>query len=150
MDEQGKRATLSERLKRLLEVFDLRRFFRFGIIGVLNTLVDFCSYYVFNKVLLAGPYVSQTAAFLVAAVNSFLWNKFWTFSRKNPVSRQEVVRSLITNAGYLLLSLGFLRLFIRQFGLDAFVAKFPTGALMLLYNYLMSKFWIFAGGEKRP
>ncbi len=53
---------------------------RFGIVGVLNTVIDFgllnVLYHVVGWPLLAANTVSVTAGI----TNSFLWNKHWTFS----------------------------------------------------------------------
>lgn len=135
---------MSQTLRRILHWFDLRRFVKFGLIGVLNTAVDFGAFFVLNKLLHIGPYVSQTGAFLIAALNSFLWNKYWTFEKKAPVSRREILRYAVTNGAYLLCSLGIMRLLIRSFSLDPFLAKFPTAVCMVLFNYLMAKFWVFS------
>lgn len=53
---------------------------RFGIVGVLNTVVDFgllnILYHVVGLPLLVANTISVSAGIL----NSFLWNKHWTFS----------------------------------------------------------------------
>lgn len=135
---------MKEKIWNLMELFDIRKFVKFGMIGVLNTVVDLGSYYVMNKLIGIGPYLSQILSFLIAALNSFILNKFWTFEKRNPVTKTEAVRYLITNAGYLTCSLLIMRLFISLFSLDPFVAKFPTAALMVFFNYLMAKFWVFS------
>ncbi|MGI6030971.1 MAG: GtrA family protein [Eubacteriales bacterium] len=135
---------MKERILRLIELFDIRKFLKFGTIGVLNTLVDLAAYYVLQKGFGIDPYISQVGSFLIAALNSFLFNKFWTFEKRNPVTTKEAVRYLCTNAGYLLCSLCIMRLLIGGLQLDPFVAKFPTAAVMVLFNYLMAKFWVFS------
>lgn len=129
---------------RLLRWFDLRKFIKFGLIGVLNTAIDFAVFYALNKLLRLDPYLSQIGAFFTAALNSFLWNKYWTFEKKAPVSRREVLRYLVTNGAYLLLSLAVMRVLIHVFSLDPFLAKFPTAVCMVLFNYLMAKLWVFS------
>ncbi|ODU54808.1 MAG: hypothetical protein ABT01_07615, partial [Clostridium sp. SCN 57-10] len=115
-----------------------------GLIGVLNTAVDFAVFYALNKMLRLDPYLSQIGAFIIAALNSFLWNKYWTFEKRAPVSRREVTRYLVTNGMYLLLSLAVMRVLIQVFSLDPFLAKFPTAVCMVLFNYLMAKLWVFS------
>lgn len=135
---------MKEKILYFIEIFDIRKFIKFGTIGVLNTLVDLGSYYVLNKMVGLGPYISQVLSFLIAALNSFLFNKFWTFEKRNPVTRKEAGRYLITNIGYLTCSLLLMRVFIGAFALDPFLAKFPTAVFMVFFNYLMAKFWVFA------
>ncbi|MEG2119671.1 MAG: GtrA family protein [Pseudoflavonifractor sp.] len=134
---------MKEKLLQFLQIFDLRKFAKFGLIGVVNTLLDLGVFYVMNKIFLLDPYLSQIISFFVGALNSFLWNKFWTFEKRGSVTGREVLRYVVTNGGYLLLSLGLLRLLVGALSVDPFLAKLPTTAFMLLYNYLMNKFWVF-------
>ena len=159
---------MREKILRLLQVFDLKRFIKFGFVGVLNTLVDFVVFYVMDRwviregptlVLLgtaiaAGPYLSNAVAYVVANVHSFFWNKLWTFQRRGKVTGREAGRYLLTSAGYLLISSLSLAVFIRVLRLPALaglvpegwinpLAKLPTACVTIFYNYLMNKFWVF-------
>ena len=40
---------MKEKILHLIEVFDLKRFIKFGLIGVLNTLVDFVVFYLLDN-----------------------------------------------------------------------------------------------------
>ena len=85
---------------------------------MLNTLVDFAVFYVMDRwvigegptfVLLgtrvaAGLYISNAIAYAAANIHSFIWNKFWTFQKRDRVTRGEAARYLATSAGYLLIS----------------------------------------------
>lgn len=154
---------MKEKMIRLLRAFELKKFIRFGLVGVLNTLVDFAVFYALDRwaigegpmlVLLGeavsvGPYLSNAAAYLTANIHSFFWNKFWTFRRRGTVTRREACRYLITSTGYLFLSSLSLGLFIWV--LAGWVpedwvnplAKLPTACVTVFYNYLMNKFWVF-------
>lgn len=159
---------MKEKLLHLLQVFDLKKFVKFGLIGVLNTLVDFAVFYVLDRwvirdgpavVLLgtaiaAGPYLSNAAAYVVANINSFFWNKFWTFQKRDRVTGREAGRYLLTSAGFLLISSLSLAVFIRVLSLPALaglvpeawinpLAKLPTACVTIFYNYLMNKLWVF-------
>ena len=159
---------MKEKILHLLQVFDLRKFLKFGIIGVLNTLVDFAVFYVMDRWVIgegptlallgmsvaAGPYISNFISYVVANIHSFLWNKFWTFQKRDRITRGEAGRYLVTSAGYLLISSLSLALFIRVFSLPGLaglvpegwinpLAKLPTAFVTIFYNYLMNKFWVF-------
>ena len=73
--------------------FDLKKFIKFGLIGVLNTIVDFAFFYVMDcwvirdspilmflgRRIAAGPYLSNTVSYVIANIHSFCWNRLWTF-----------------------------------------------------------------------
>lgn len=159
---------MKEKLTRLIRLFDPKKFLKFGIIGVLNTLVDFVVFYVMDRwvvgegptlVLLgttvsAGLYISNAIAYVAANVHSFIWNKFWTFQKRDRVTRGEAARYLTTSAGYLLISSLGLAIFTRILSapflagivpgnLVHVLAKLPTACITIFYNYLMNKFWVF-------
>ena len=156
------------KIVRLIEIFDPKKFLKFGIIGVLNTLVDFAVFFVMDRwVIGEGPtlallgtavstglYISNAIAYVVANIHSFIWNKFWTFRKKGRVTRGEAGRYLVTSAGYLLISSVSLALCTRFLALPLFaglvpknwvnpLAKLPTAVVTIFYNYLMNKFWVF-------
>ena len=159
---------MKEKILHLIEVFDLKRFIKFGFIGVLNTLVDFVVFYLLNRfvikdgptlvllgaTIVAGPYISNAISYVVANIHSFIWNKFWTFQKKEPLTRREVGRYIVTSCGFLIISSIGLSIFMSVFQLPAFAAIIPAGLIPLaakipntcvtmFYNYLMNKFWVF-------
>ena len=93
----------------------LKQLTRFGLVGGLNTLIDIL---VLNILLLLLPTTStpqilayNALAYGVGAGNSFVCNKYWTFKRRQPVSRHELVRfaaatllGMILNSGHALVS----------------------------------------------
>ena len=148
---------MREKLKNLIVVFDVRKFIKFGTIGVLNTLVDAAVFFVVYRILCTGAglppsgtdnpawvtAVAQAVAFVTASLNSFLWNKRWTFEKRNKLTRREVVRAVVTNVGYYLVSLLLIRGVAALFQVPDTVAKLPATLCMIFYNYLMNKFWVF-------
>ena len=159
---------MKEKLIRFIRLFDPKKFLKFGIIGVLNTLVDFVVFYVMDRwvvgegptlallgmTVAAGPYISNAVAYVVANVHSFVWNKLWTFERRGRVTGGEAGRYLLTSGGYVLISTVSLALCIRILSLPALaalvppgwtnlLAKLPTACVTIFYNYLMNKFWVF-------
>ena len=148
---------MKEKILHLIEVFDLKRFIKFGFIGVLNTLVDFVVFYLLNRfvikdgptlvllgaTIVAGPYISNAISYVVANIHSFIWNKFWTFQKRNRVTKKEAGRYVVTSVGYYLLSLVLIRAVAAVFHVPDTIAKLPATCCMILYNYLMNKFWVF-------
>lgn len=159
---------MKEKIIHLLQVFDLKKFVKFGLIGVLNTLVDFAVFYVMDRwvigegptlvllgtAVVTGPYLSNAIAYVVANIHSFVWNKLWTFEKRDRVTGGEAARYLATSAGYVLISTVSLAVCIRILSLPALaplvpegytnlLAKLPTACVTIFYNYLMNRFWVF-------
>src|SRR3989338_10168961 len=83
-----------------------RQLGRFAIVGVLNTIVDFAifnlliSYVGVAEGILAD--VFKGISFVVAVVNSYYWNKYWTFQVKEKVKSEVLEFLMISLVGFAL------------------------------------------------
>lgn len=75
------------------------QFLRFCIVGTSNAVIDFG---VLNLLLWLYPTTNaweilgyNSLAVLLASTNSFFWNKYWTFQKRNPITFQEVSRFIV-------------------------------------------------------
>lgn len=155
-------------MRKMMLAFDLKKFLKFGLIGILNTIVDIAVFYIMDCwvirdgptltllgiSIITGPYLSNAVSYLAANIHSFFWNRLWTFQKKGRISGGEVLRYIATSAGYLLISSAGLAVSIRILSLPLFstvipeewinlAAKIPTFCVTVFYNYLMNKFWVF-------
>ena len=130
-------------IKKMIVIFDIRRFIKFGMIGVLNTIIDIVSFFILNVLLGIYDFVAQILAFIIATINSFLCNKYWTFQKRNPIYKEEVGKYIIVKVCYLTVSLFMLYFFKNTFNLSSMVAKIPATAMMVGFNYLADKLWVF-------
>lgn len=121
------------------------RLFRFGIVGVINTGVDFGIFTVFSALFHADPLVSQVAGYSAGVANSFVMNKLWTFeSRNSKVGTQvELLKFIVINAVSLGISLAGLKVLNGQFNMNVYIAKAFVTVLAQVVNYLGYKLWVF-------
>jgi putative flippase GtrA len=133
-------------------------FLKFNAVGLLNTAVDFV---VYTGLLGAGVHLlaAQTAGYGCGIVNSYLWNKYWTFRRggvnragesggsggslAGPGERARFARFVALNIGTLLLSLLVLWLAHDGIGLHPLAAKAAATAVTMVANYAGSRLWVF-------
>lgn len=127
----------------------LPRMLRFGVVGFMNTVVDLI---VLNVLLylFAGPETHArlfpffaTAGFIVATLNSYLWNRAWTFRAERGKAAAELPRfygvtivSFLVNVG-----LSSLLVWLHPFPelsqtLWANVAKLAAVAVSLSLNFI--------------
>src|SRR5436305_1966777 len=84
----------------------LLQLLRFCVVGGLNTFIDVM---VFNLLMWTLPthhihrlVFYNSLAYLVGAVNSFCWNKLWTFEQRSKTTRGQVSRfAIVTCLGIL-------------------------------------------------
>lgn len=71
---------------------------KYGVIGVMNTLITLASFYLFNTKL-GLPYgISNIIAYVLGVINSFLWNRNWVFKTGVNVKRE----ALLFGCGFIL------------------------------------------------
>lgn len=71
---------------------------KYGVIGVLNTLVTVVSFYFLNTHLGAPYGVANVISYILGVINSFLWNRNWVFKTKASFKRE----ALLFGCGFLL------------------------------------------------
>lgn len=135
-------------------VSPLLQLLRFCIVGGLNTFVDVL---VFNLLILGLPtqdngllVIYNSLAYLVGAVNSFCWNKLWTFQQRSSVTNGQLARfAMVTSLG-ILCNDAFLWLattLFTSFSLTSFlwvnVAKVCAIAGSVAVSYLGMRFSVF-------
>ena len=138
---------------RLLIIY---QFLKFGLVGALNTFIDFG---ILNGLILltstaTGIYFSifKGISFLFAAVNSYFWNKHWTFEKKeNVFSSNEFLKFIgVTLIGFLL-NVGTASLIVNvvgpQYGIGenlwANIGAFAAVFVGFGWNFVGSKFIVF-------
>ncbi|MBQ6080384.1 MAG: GtrA family protein [Muribaculaceae bacterium] len=64
---------------------------KYGVIGVLNTLITLVTFYLLNTKLGLSYGVSNVAGYVLGVINSFLWNRNWVFKTKKNFRRELVL-----------------------------------------------------------
>ena len=136
-------------------VLILRQLGRFGIVGVMNFCVDTSIVTIFAELRGIDPETSAIIPYLifatsVAIVNSYFWQRSWTFAEKAPPSRKEFIGFVMitvlgiainTTVTFILLST-FAKLFANNAQLIS-VAKIGATGISLFWNFLGYKFFVF-------
>lgn len=127
----------------MLDKKNLLELVRFCMVGVANTAVDLGVFFVLT--LLGGaPYLpAQALAYSAGVVNSFCWNRKWTFKIKGKTSWGEMSSFLLVNLSSLLLSSLLLFVLYDTCQVPLWLSKFAATGLCLLVNFTASRRWVF-------
>ena len=148
---------------------NLKQFSKFIVVGFSNFIVSFVVFYFFynywelsaifysllgqagrnleNIVLQAGAAsldatLANIVGYSAGIINSFTWNKLWTFEAKKKTAKQ-FGRFLVLNLFCLLLSSAFLFVFTDYLGWAYLPVWFITMGIITLVNFAVSKYWVF-------
>ena len=153
-EEQHKRDVPPEQEQRQQKSAFLWQFLRFCMVGGLNTAVDLL---ILNSLLLLWPTQNtlllltyNSIAYAVGAVNSFAWNKYWTFQDRQKASVGEVIRFAVTtllgivcNDALLWMVGSILHSAMLSASLSTNIAKILAIGGTVLISYLGMRLWVF-------
>jgi putative flippase GtrA len=134
------------------------QFVRFCLVGGLNTFVDVL---IFNLLVWSFPtqdsgllVIYNSVAYGIGALNSFCWNKLWTFRQRSSASRDQVTRFLLVTSMGIICNDAFLWLatnILNSLSLTSFiwinVAKISAIAGSVAVSYLGMRFSVFTKSE---
>ena len=135
-------------LKKLLQSEELRKFLKFGITGVMNTLIDFIVYTLCVSLTSLNVFASQVLGYACGTLNSYIVNRSWTFHSRNRFFSGEMAKFLIVNLitlGVSLVVMGWLR---STFALHEILLKLPVTGVTIVLNFTLSRLWVFRGSGK--
>ena len=122
---------------------------KFGAVGILNTGIDLGLYFVLTRWLGLGamPILAKAISYSAGILNSFLWNKYWTFQSRAGIW-STLIPFILTNLVGLGINTGILQLGLKFLRLPELVALGLATLTTLFWNFVISKFVIFK--EKPP
>jgi putative flippase GtrA len=118
---------------------------RFSIIGVLNTLMDFAIFTIFHSLFEVNYAVSQILGYSFGVINSFVFNKNWTFGDRNANKKttREFLQFIVINLISLAITIIFMKLLIKNLELNVYIAKIIVTFIAQVTNFLGYKLWVF-------
>lgn len=132
------------------------QFIKFAVVGVSNTALDWIVYYGLSRLVLTADNQKSTAkliSFVVAVLNSYLWNTIWTFKDEyqNSVGKSSALgqKSKIFARFVTVSSIGWgVNYMVFRYVLniypkpDVVALIFASGAAVI-WNYFANKFWTY-------
>lgn len=126
------------------------QFVRFGVVGAMNTVFDLLMYAGLTRSMdffRAHYLFAAFIAFAISTLNSFIWNKHWTFRDTLKFHHSQLIKFYIGAGVTLVLNQAFLWLFVNLGVYDIFakvLASLTAGGV----NFMMQKFWTFAPKQR--
>ena len=139
---------------------EVKRFLKFAMVGAAGSVTDFTILNVMIQVVGASLVVANTVSFVVAVMQNFLLNRYWTFpeSRLRQVSGQLAQFVLVSIIGLSLNQLVFLTLthfwddyLISHYGqatgftISYNLAKLFAIGVVLFWNFTVNRLWTYRG-----
>ena len=135
---RGRVTKLREKLR-----VPVKRFFKFGLVGLSGVFIDMAIFYLLSDASTLGWGLtrSKIIASEVAVLNNFLWNDLWTFrdlAQQQSGWRKVIKRFVKFNLICLLgigLNLIILNLLYNYFGVNKYIANLIAIAIVTIWNF---------------
>jgi len=133
---------LKSKLKQILLKYT--RLIKFGIVGAINTILNYLVY--ISLVYVNVNYIiAYATAYLIATTNSYLLNNFWVFKHKSKKHVKKIVKFVFVN----LIAMSFgelgLYLFIDILGIHKYIAGLLIIPITAIISYSLYKTLVFKG-----
>jgi len=120
----------------------LIQFIKFGIVGVSNTLLSALTIWILLKVLHCSDYISNIVGYIVGLVNSFIWNRKWTFDSKTKVT-DTLFKFILTFGVSYLFQLVNLYILLHYTSIDSYVSQLLSIVVYTGINFVLNKIYTF-------
>ncbi|MDR1319864.1 MAG: GtrA family protein [Gracilibacteraceae bacterium] len=121
----------------------LSEMIRFGLVGVANTVVGYGVYLLGLKVLALAYPVAMGAGTVCGIINSYFWNKKFTFRSKNKYSLREMTKFISVYVVQYLFNISVIFVLTNYIGVSESVAGLFGILAGTMISYCGHKFWTF-------
>ena len=120
----------------------INKFIKFGLVGVLNTLINWIIFAVLNFV---GVYyiVANVIAYAIATANSYIWNSKWVFKYNGKDKKETTIKFVILNLIGLALNTAILYFLVDILLFNELIGLVITTVIVMVINYIVNKIWVF-------
>lgn len=131
---------MMELIKKLVHRF--KRFITYGIVGILNTLVDYALFTAAYKLFELSAGVSQAIGYLTGSVCGYLLNSNITFSEGKGRTKAQFAQYLGVDVVLGGVS-SFLMEYLEGLGANAYLVKIAITAAVMVVHYIIHKYIVF-------
>lgn len=131
-----------------------RELIAYGIVGALTTLVSLGSYYLCVATVLdperpAQLQAANVVSWICAVTFAYFTNRSFVFRSRRENRLAEAASFYLSRVGTLLADMGIMYLTVSLWGMNDKLAKFLVQGVVMVANYLVSKFFVFKGPARK-
>ena len=117
------------------------------VFGVLAMFVNFGSYYVFARMLSIDEVISSGLSWFCSVLFAYITNKIFVFDSKTNTAKEflkEIISFFLARIlSGILCDVGTFALMVKVLNINDMIAKVVTQVMVVIVNYILSKFFIF-------
>lgn len=115
---------------------------KYGVVGVGNTVITAVVIWIMMKLFGCSDVLSNVIGYAVGVLNSFVWNKKWTFESSAGWGSSAVRFGIVFGVCYFL-QLALLMYLNANLLIDPYYNQLLAMAFYTVINFVMNKFYTF-------
>lgn len=118
------------------------------LFGVLTTVVNYVSYYIFTRYLQLDVLLANGLAWILSVLFAYITNKIYVFQSKTTSLSdlgKEFMLFISARIGSGVFDMLIVYLFVDVFGMSDLVIKLISNVVVIIANWAISKLFIFKG-----
>ena len=120
-----------------------RQLFKYSIVGIFNTIIGLTVIYFFFNILSVNYIIANIIGYAFGLVNSFIWNKKWTFKSSKHYSKEIVPFMIVFGISYAANLLTVI-LSVELVKIHPNIAQIIGIAAYSSTNFLINRYWTFS------
>ncbi len=125
----------------------IKQALKYGVVGVGNTIITAVVIWIMMKLLGFSDVISNITGYIAGLLNSFIWNKQWTFKSSIGWVSSAVRFGLVFVVCYLM-QLGVLLYLNKNLTIDTYYNQLIAMVFYTVINFIMNKYFTFKSYEK--
>lgn len=121
----------------------LRQFIKYSIVGVSNAIIGFGTMFLLYNFFNVNYILSNTCGYILGLINSFIWNKRWTFRSGKHYSK-EILQFFVVFVISYISNLIFLVIFVEIFHINQNIAFILSSTIYVLVGFTANRLWTFS------
>ena len=137
-------------MKQLIKKLYASSVVRYVFFGGCTTLVNLISFYVLRK-LRVGLNIANVISIILAILFAYVVNSRFVFQDKCQTLADHIrpfCKFISARLMTMVIEVGGVGLLVAKLGMNDMVGKFATQFIVLILNYVFSKFFVFTTGKK--
>ena len=140
-------------IKNLKEIyFKYKELINYLIFGGLTTIVNFICYYIFARMIGIDEVISSALSWFFSVLFAYITNKIFVFDSKTKgiknLIRECISFFLARILSGILCDIGSFALMVKVFNINDIISKIITQVMVVIVNYIFSKFLVFKKKSK--
>lgn len=121
----------------------VRQFIKFAIVGFSSTILDWGLYFILTRYFLLFYLSAKALSFVLGVINSYVWNRRWTFRSKEPKKFHQFSKFLVVASVGLGINTLIMFIVVSQLHLSDIIGLLLSSIFVMSWNFLVNKFWTF-------